>query len=269
MERCRFGLWGTRSPFPNHLAVGRAGLEGPHAGGSSHEAPLPSWIMVSLQLIWGVGAAILHQEPWSEGPGARPLHTAYSEQMKLDRAQRRKRNVAAAAAAAAAAKLLQSCPTARPHRRQPTRLLRPGILQAKTLEWAAISFSNAWKWDVKVKSLSRVRLLPTPWTAAHQAPPSMGSSRQEYWSGVPSASPSERLDLTVLPRFCFHFLGPVRGVGWRHVAPLPFVLFLILEGHWGQRTGICDHFLLGVGIILTPGRGAKCPPATLHVFGCP
>ena len=64
----------------------------------------------------------------------------------------------------------------------------PGILQARTLEWVAISFSNAWKWKVKVKSLSRVRLLATPWTAAYQAPPSMGFSRQEYWSGVPLPS---------------------------------------------------------------------------------
>ena len=62
----------------------------------------------------------------------------------------------------------------------------PGIFQARTLEWVAISFSNAWKWKVKVKSLSRVRLLATPCTAAFQAPPSMGFSRQEYWSGVQS-----------------------------------------------------------------------------------
>ena len=73
----------------------------------------------------------------------------------------------------------------RPHRRQPTRLPVPGILQARTLEWVPISFSNAWKWKVKVKLLSRVQLFETPWTAAYQAPPSMGSSRQEYWSGVP------------------------------------------------------------------------------------
>ena len=64
-----------------------------------------------------------------------------------------------------------------------------GILQARTLEWVAISFSNAWKWKVNVKSLSRVRLLATPWTAAHQAPPSMGFSRQEYWSGMLLPSP--------------------------------------------------------------------------------
>ena len=65
----------------------------------------------------------------------------------------------------------------------------PGILQARTLEWVAISFSNVWKWKVKVKSLSCVRLLVTPWTVAHQDPPSMGFSRQEYWSGVPLPSP--------------------------------------------------------------------------------
>ena len=97
---------------------------------------------------------------------------------------------AAAAAAAAAAKSLQSCPTLC----GPTDCSLPGfsihgILQARTLEWVAISFSNAWKCKVKVKSLSRIRLLATPWTAAYQAPPSMGFSRQEYWSGVPLPSP--------------------------------------------------------------------------------
>ena len=65
----------------------------------------------------------------------------------------------------------------------------PGILRARTLEWAAISFSNAWKWKMKVKSLSCVWLSATPWTAAHQAPLSIGFSRQEYWSGVPLPSP--------------------------------------------------------------------------------
>ena len=92
-------------------------------------------------------------------------------------------------AAAAAAKSLQSCPTLCDPRWQPTRLLVPGILQARTLEWAAISFSNAWKWKVKVKSLSHVRLLETPWTTAYQAPPSRGFFRQEYSSGVPLPSP--------------------------------------------------------------------------------
>ena len=91
--------------------------------------------------------------------------------------------------AAAAAKLLQSCPTlCDPIDGSPPGSPVPGTLQARTLEWVAISFSNAWKWKVKVKSLSHVQLPVTPWTAAHQAPPSMRSSRQEYWSGVPLPS---------------------------------------------------------------------------------
>ena len=97
-----------------------------------------------------------------------------------------------------AAKSLQSCPTlCDPRDGSPPGSPVPGILQARTLEWLAISFSNAWKWKVKVKSLrlstwklySRVQLLATPWTAVYQAPPSMGFSRQEYWSGVPLPSP--------------------------------------------------------------------------------
>ena len=89
-----------------------------------------------------------------------------------------------ATAAAAAAKLLQSCPTlCNPIDGSPPGSPVPGILQARTLEWVAIFVSNARKWKAKVKSLSPVRLLATPWTAAHQAPPSMGFSRQEYWSG--------------------------------------------------------------------------------------
>ena len=91
--------------------------------------------------------------------------------------------------AAAAAKSLQSCLTlCDPIDGSPPGFPVPGILQARTLEWVAISFSNAWKWKVKGKSLSHVRLFTTPWTAAYQAPPSMGFSRQEYWSGVPLPS---------------------------------------------------------------------------------
>ena len=94
-------------------------------------------------------------------------------------------------AAAAAAKSLQSCLTlCDPIDGSPPGSAIPGILQARTLEWVAISFSNAWKWKVKVKLLSHVRLFATPWTTAYQAPPSMGFSRQEYWSGVPLPSPS-------------------------------------------------------------------------------
>ena len=98
-------------------------------------------------------------------------------------------------AAAAAAMSLQWYPTLfDPTDSSPPGSPIPGILQARTLEWVAISFSDAWKWKVKVKSLSCVRLLATPWTAAHQAPPSMGFSRQEYWSGLPLP----------FPRVCSH-----------------------------------------------------------------
>ena len=92
-------------------------------------------------------------------------------------------------AAAAAAKSLQCCLTlCDPIDGSPPGSPIPGILQARTLQWVAISSSNACKWKVKVKSLSGVRLFATPWTAVHQAPASMGFSRQEYWSGVPLPS---------------------------------------------------------------------------------
>ena len=91
----------------------------------------------------------------------------------------------------AAAKSLQLCLTlCDPIDSSPPGSAAPGILQARALEWVAVSFSNALKWKMKVKSLSLVPLLATPWTAAHQAPLSMGFSRQEYWSGVPLPSPT-------------------------------------------------------------------------------
>ena len=91
---------------------------------------------------------------------------------------------------AAAAKSLQSCPTlCNPIDSSPPGSPVPGILQARTLEWVGISFSNAWKWKGKVQLLSHVWLFTTPWTAAYQAPPSTGFSRQEYWSGLPLPSP--------------------------------------------------------------------------------
>ena len=125
--------------------------------------------------------------------------------------------------AAAAAKSFQSCPTlCDPTDGSPPGSPIPEILQARTLEWVAISFSNAWKWKVKVKSLSRVRLLATPWTAAYQAPLSTGFSRQEDWSGVPLPSPRwtfvgkvmslllnmlSRLVITFLPRSKHHLIS--------------------------------------------------------------
>ena len=97
-------------------------------------------------------------------------------------------------------KLLQSCPTlCDPIDGGPPGSPIPGILQARTLEWVAISFSNAGKWQLKWKSLSCVRLFATPWTAAYQAPLSMGFSRQEYWSGVPLPSPKECISFHNFP----------------------------------------------------------------------
>ena len=96
---------------------------------------------------------------------------------------------------AAAAKLLQLCRTlCDPIDGSPPGSAVPGILQARTLERVAISFSHAWKWKVKVKSVSRARLLATPWTAAYQAPSSTGFSRQEYWSGLPLPSLSPMIN---------------------------------------------------------------------------
>ena len=112
---------------------------------------------------------------------------------------------------AAAAKSLQSCPTlCDPIDGSPPGSPIPGILQARTLEWVVISFSNAWKGKGKVKSLSCVRLLVTSWTAAYQTPPSMGFSRQEYWSGVPLPSPvpSLRMEQLLTPVF---LLGEFHG----------------------------------------------------------
>ena len=104
-------------------------------------------------------------------------------------------------AAAAAAKSLQSRLTlCYPIDGSPPGSPVPGILQARTLVWVAISSSDAWKWKVKVKSLSRVELLATPWTAAHQAPPSMGFSRQECWSGVPLPFLKTKSKVAILSR---------------------------------------------------------------------
>ena len=80
----------------------------------------------------------------------------------------------------------------RSHRRQPTRLLCPWDSPGKNTGVRCHFPSNAWKWKVKVKLLSCVWLLATPWTAVHQASLSMGFSRQEYWSGVLLPSPNER-----------------------------------------------------------------------------
>ena len=132
------------------------------------------------------------------------------------------------AAAAATAKSLQSCLTlCNPMDCSLPGFSTHGILQARTREWVAISFSSAWKWKVKVKSLSRVWLLATPWTAAYQAPPSMGFSGQQYWSGVPLPSPF----LCLLLKYQY-FPGTVLVLSYLR----PFVDDLI-------HTFICRHSL--------------------------
>ena len=115
------------------------------------------------------------------------------------------------------AKSLQSRPTlCDPIDGSPPGSRVPGILQTRTLEWVAISFSNAWKWKVKVKSLSHVRLLATPWTAAHQAPPSMGFSRQEL---LPIAQ-----NLGFLPLFFKKNLFYVKMYQWKHFKNVSYFL---------------------------------------------
>ena len=139
------------------------------------QARIPEWVAISFSNAWkwkgkvkSLSRVWLLATPWT---GA-----YYTEWIKPERKT----------PIQYAAKLRQLCPTlCDPIDGSPPGSPVPGILQARTLEWVAISFSNAWKWRVKVKSLSRVWLFVTPWTAAYQAPASMGFSRQEYWSVVP------------------------------------------------------------------------------------
>ena len=133
----------------------------------------------------------------------------------------------------AAAKSLQSCLTlCDPIDGSPPGSPIPGTLQARTLEWVAISYSNAWKWKVEVKSCSRVQLFATPWTAAYQAPPSMGFSKQEYWSGVPLPSPEAVYKTLIIPMCvltspsfpCFHKTSPnFRDAVFPWLAPLSLI----------------------------------------------
>ena len=131
-------------------------------------------------------------------------------------------------AAAAAAKSLQLCPTlCNSMDCSLPGFSVHGILQARTLEWVAISFSNAWKWKVKVKSLSRIWLSATPWTAAYQAPPSMGFSGQQYWSGVPLPSPCvwvlgiKITPVSLLMWHPFYLLLPLLTFHLPQVLPIP------------------------------------------------
>ena len=121
----------------------------------------------------------------------------------------------------------------------------PGILQARTLEWVAISFSNAWKWKVKVKSLSCVRLSATPWTAAYQAPPSMWFSSQDYWSGVPLPSLSNHLSLLKFWSFYLHI--KILGVCWRS----PSLHYCTENAFWQKSYLIhCPFFRVPICVLL-------------------
>ena len=123
-----------------------------------------------------------------EAKGHEPRRTSMKSQ-QADSLRREQNRGLFILETATAAKSLQSCPTlCDPIDGSPPGSSVSGILQARILEWVAISFSNAWKWKVKVKSVSRAQLFETPWTAAYQTPPSMEFSRQEYWSGLPLPS---------------------------------------------------------------------------------
>ena len=147
---------------------------------------------------WGMetfSCSMLNLVPW---PGMEPRPSHWKLRILITGPSRK------VSAAAAAAKLLQSCPTlCDPTDGSPPGSPVPGILQARTLEWVAISFSSAWKWKVKVKLLSRIWLQVTSWTAAYQAPLSMGFSRQEYWSGVPLPSPGKSLQDIEYSHLCY------------------------------------------------------------------
>ena len=149
---------------------------------------------------------------------------------------------------AAAAKSLQCYPTlCDPIDGSPPGSDVPGTLQERTLEWVAvaISFSNAWKWRVKVKSLSHVRLFMTPWTAAYQAPPSMGFSRQESWSVLPL--PSSRSNGSVLA-------NSVLGWGIYRITPWIKVNCIYTQGEWPRQ---CEDLrATGVALALNCMMGA-------------
>ena len=118
----------------------------------------------------------------------------------------------------------------------PPGSLVPGILQARTLEWVAISFSSAWKWKVKVKSLSRVPLLAASWTAAYQVPLSMEVSRQEYWSGVPLPSLNLMLYITIIQKsVCCN--GSQQGAILPHRGHLAISENILVFTTWGQGSG--------------------------------
>ena len=150
---------------------------------------------------------------------------------------------------AAAAKSLQLCLTlCDPIDGSPPGSPVPGILQARTLEWVAISFANAWKWKVKVKSIIHVRLFETPWTVAYQAPPSMGFSRQGCWSGVP-------LRLNVIPLISLAICIPSLQTA------CSWPLFIFLLGYLSLFTDLKNFHILWILLFLS-----ICPTLLAYSF---
>ena len=136
---------------------------------------------------------------------------------------------------AAAAKSLQPCLTlCNSIDISPPGSPDPGILQARTLQWVAISFSNAWKWKVKVKLLSHVWLLVTPWTEAYQAPPSVGFSRKEYWSGLPLPSPKDVCELwpsttAKISEITMIIIGESKQISWFFHIQAPLTSYICIQ----------------------------------------
>ena len=161
-----------------------------------------------------------------------------------------------AVAAAAAAKSLQSYPTlCDPIDGSPLGSSVPGILQARILEWVAISFSNTWKWKVKVKSLSGAWLLATPWTAGYQAPPTMGFSRQQYWSGVPLPSP------VVFPTFFNLSLNLEIRSSWSEPQSAPSLVFAnsVFDCKEENQSDFgIDHLVMYMCIVISCVVGRGC-----------
>ena len=224
-----FLCWATFSAETTSLSVNS------HSRCQVHTTA-PTVQMQSLRL-WGIKwlAGVCSASQWADGSPLKAVIPLNSSMIQNG------------PSAAAAAKSLQSCLTlCDPIDSSPPSSPIPGVLQARTLKWVAISFSNAWKWKVKVKSLSRVRLLATPWTAAYQAPPSMGFSRQEYCSGVPLPSLNGP---AVPPKFVSLFSH--RLPGWTPPQPslsLPLLVSSYLREYpvqgKGARAGVLNLKLI-------------------------
>ena len=181
----------------------------------------------------------------------------------------------------AAAKSLQSCPTlCDPIDGSPPGSPIPGILQARTLEWVAISFSNAWKWKLKVKSLCHAQILAAPWTSAFQAPPSMGFSMQEYWSGVPLPSPITLYRRQQRKHWCIEqFFGLCgTGRGWDDLGEWHWNMYNIIYEMSHQSRFDAWYWMLGTGTLGQPrgmvwggrreegsGWGTRVHPWWIHV----